>query len=209
VVTTFDLSNGALDAMFTRRSTSALAEPAPTPEQLELLLQAATTVPDHSNLRPWRFVVVPSDGRARFGDALAAAVAQANPDVTDPVLEKVRQKAFVAPMLIALVASPRPSKVAEWEQVASASCTGYAIALAAHALGLGAIWKTSPVTEGTVLAEVLGMGEADRFLGWVNVGTPTDGPREPAPRTIPDLRVLATVLTSDGPVPYDPPSTGS
>jgi nitroreductase len=76
-----------------------------------------------------------------------------------------------APTLIALVAAIDPkTKVPEWEQAASAACAGYAITLAAHALDLGAIWKSTPFTDGSRLREILGMSDGHRFFGWVNLG---------------------------------------
>jgi nitroreductase len=65
-----------------------------------------------------------------------------------------------------------------WEQVSSASCTGYAMALAAHALGYGAVWKSSNFLEGAALRDALGLREAERVLGWVNLGT---GPEKAGP----------------------------
>ena len=125
------------------------------------------------------------------------------------ILAKVRQKAFAAPAQIALIAAPKVgSKVPEWEQVTSASCTGFAIALAAHALGLGAIWKTSPVTDGVELRRVLGMNEADSFLGWVNVGTlaPDAQLSASVDRDVPDLSALVSVLDEHaGRTAYQPP----
>ena len=83
-----------LELVLSRRSAAALAEPGPTREQLERVLLAAGTVPDHGLLRPFRFVVVEGDGRARFGDALAATAAERRPDNPAPGLEKVRAKAI-------------------------------------------------------------------------------------------------------------------
>ena len=121
--------------------------PGPDDAQLAVILEAATTVPDHGTLRPWRFVVVRDSGRDRFGEALVAGLLEERgPDLPESVLTKMRMKAFAAPLLVMLVASPRTgSNVPVWEQVASASCTGYAMVLAATALGLGAIWKSAPV----------------------------------------------------------------
>jgi nitroreductase len=175
-------SDSLLDVMLTRRSISKLVEPGPTDDQLDALLHAATTVPDHGGLRPWRFAVVQGAGRERFGDALAAAA-------NDP---GVRDKAFAAPALIAVVAAPKlDSKIPEWEQLTSASATGYAIVLAAHALGLGASWRSTEHMDGDALRSLLGMSATDRLLGWVNLGTPVeDAP--PELREVPDLDALVT-----------------
>ena len=45
----------ALQLLITRRSSKKLAAPAPDAGQLEQILQAATQVPDHGNMRPFHF----------------------------------------------------------------------------------------------------------------------------------------------------------
>jgi nitroreductase len=54
----------AIDALMTRRSYSrgSLLQPAPNRAELAQILQAAMTVPDHGNLKPWRFVVIQGQG---------------------------------------------------------------------------------------------------------------------------------------------------
>lgn len=200
---TDDRSSSALEVILGRRSTAALHEPGPTPDQIDVILQAATTVPDHGNLEPWRLVVITPEGRGRFGDALAQAGREANPELPDGIADKLRSKAFAAPMMIAVVAAIRQSKVPAWEQVASAASAGYAITLAAHALGLGAIWKSCPFTQGAMLREVLAMGEADQFLGWVNLGQAPSGHTEDLSRPAAELGRIAVVAGADRTVAYD------
>ena len=50
-----------LELLTTRRSTKSLTAPAPDELQLETMLQAASQVPDHGNLTPWRFIVINSE----------------------------------------------------------------------------------------------------------------------------------------------------
>lgn len=199
-----DSSNPALAAMFSRRSTAKLVEPEPTPREVEIILRAATTVPDHGRLTPWRLVVVPPSGRARFGDALAAAALEADPSTRAAVVERTRAKAFAAPMMIAVVAAVREGKVARWEQIASACCAGYAMTLAAHALGLGAIWKSSSVVRGRELSRVLALEDLDEFLGWVNLGHVPDQPEGAQPRPEVDLATVAMVLDPEATRLYEP-----
>lgn len=198
-----DRSRSALEVMLGRRSTAALHEPSPTADQIDVILRAATTVPDHGNLRPWRLVVITPEGRGRFGDALAQAGREANPELSDGIADKLRSKAFAAPMMIAVVAAIRPSKIPAWEQVASAASAGYAITLAAHALGLGAIWKSCPFTQGAMLREVLAMGEADQFLGWVNLGQAPTGHTDDTSRPPAELHQIAVVAGADHTVAYE------
>jgi nitroreductase len=186
-----------LAGILSRRSARELRGPAPTEAQLDAILQAALTVPDHGVLRPWRLVVVAGNARAAFGDALAAAVREHRPDLDARVADRVRAKAFAAPMLIAFGAKiDRSARVPEWEQVASAACLGYAMVLAAHQLGLGAMWKSIPFTESRALRHVLDLGAHDRFLGWVNVGHVAGGATGAAPR--PRLDPSAVVRHLDG-----------
>lgn len=187
-----------------RRSIVSLTEPGPTPAQLDLLLRAAATVPDHGGLRPWRFVVVSGAGRSTFGEALARSAAERTPGAGESVLERVRQKAFMAPTQVLVVASPRTqAKVAEWEQLASAACTGYAVSLAAHALGLGTIWKSVPFTRGAGLSELLGLAPEEQLLGWINVGTPAGTPPDRPPI---EPVTYTSVLTGAAPGPYVSPA---
>lgn len=186
-----------LTGLLERRSTSALVEPGPDHHEVELLLQAANTAPDHGRLRPWRHIVISDDARERFADALEDGGVARDPDLPAGVREKLRSKAFVAPTLIAVVAAPRPAKVERWEQVAAAASSAYAIVLAAHALGLGAMWKSVPFRRGPLLEELLDMEPDDELLGWVLLGTPAD-PASTVGRPQADLGGTAFHLDHEG-----------
>jgi nitroreductase len=164
-----------LSLLFDRRSSAALVDPGPTDEQLRLLLLAAATVPDHGSVRPWRLVVVHRDGQDAFGEALAASARERQVQADPESVEGLRRRAYAAPVQLVVIASPnRGSSVREWEQIACASCTGLAVALAAHALGLGASWKSVPFTRTTALAALLALSDDEHLLGWINVGSRAD-----------------------------------
>ncbi len=167
------------DPAFVERLSAVRAEPdpdgvGPTPEDLELILTTATSVPDHGDLRPWRFAVCSDAGRDRFADALVAGLHEARgSDLPDAVVAKMRNKAYAAPCSVVLIASPDPSSNVEvWEQVASASCTGYAVVLAATGLGYGAVWKSAGVLGTGPARALFGCGVDERLLGWINIGSP-------------------------------------
>ncbi|HEU5151330.1 MAG TPA: nitroreductase [Iamia sp.] len=199
-----DIRPEVLATLLDRRSTAALVDPGPTPAQVDTILRAATTAPDHGRIRPWRFVVVSGEARERFADALEDGGLARDPEITEGVRAKLRAKAFVAPTLIAVIATPRAHKVERWEQVVSASCTGYAMLLAAHALGLGAMWKSVPFRTGPKLREMFALDDDGELLGWVLVGTPSD-PSSVGGRAEPDLTGLAFYLTDQGTIePHTP-----
>ena len=65
-------------ALQTRSSAARLAEPGPSPEDLDHLLQAAAHAPDHGRLKPWRLIVLQGATREAFTVAAAeAAIAEA------------------------------------------------------------------------------------------------------------------------------------
>jgi nitroreductase len=163
--------------------------PAPDDTSLARILAAAAAVPDHGSLRPWRFTVVSGAGQERFGQALVdGLVAERGPGVPDAQVAKTRGKAFAAACAVVLIASPDPtSNVPVWEQEASASCTGYAIVLAATGLGFGAVWKSAAVLDTVPVRELFELGPQERLLGWVNIGTPEVPKRDARMAPAPDL----------------------
>jgi len=194
--------NPLLNFLLGRRSASTLGPPGPSHEQIKLILSAAGTVPDHGQLRPFRFVVVSDDGRDAFGHALADAALEHKPHLTEQALDGVRAKAQRSPVLIVLIVSPKPGKIELWEQIASASCSGFAIVLAAHALQIGAVWKNVPFTRGQALTRLLGLGPEEQMLGWIHLGTST---KEPAvARAALDLTSVTTSLDGNTVRPFQP-----
>lgn len=180
-----------LDLLIGRRSAAALATPAPTDAQLKSILRAAASVPDHNKLRPYRFVVIRGEARQRFGAALALAAIEAGAD--DITIAKARRKPLFGPLLVAIIASPvTHNSVPVWEQVATASLTGYAMVLAATAVGVGAVWKSGRHLDEAPIKLLLDMGPDEQLLGWINLGTvplrdgrpmgPKDDTERPAPR---------------------------
>jgi nitroreductase len=194
--------NQELEFILSRRSATKLGPPGPTDSDLARILSAAATVPDHGQLQPFRFVVVSGDGRATFGAALAKAAKKRKPELSDAALEGVSAKALRSPALIVLIASPKPGKIEAWEQLATAACAGYAIVLAAHALGIGAVWKSVPFTRGKGLKKLLGLGPGEEMLGWIHLGTPTKT-AEPIRKKL-DLAALTTVIDGEVPRPFRP-----
>ncbi len=189
-----------LDFLVSRRSATLLGSPGPTRAELDRILAAAGAVPDHGLLRPFRFVVAEGEGRLQFGDALAMTAAEHQPAMPASVLEKVRAKALRSPTIVVLIASPKAGKIETWEQNATAACAGYAIVLAANALGIGAVWKSVAFTKGEALAKALGLGQNEQMLGWIHLGTPSrDG--APPPRVAFDVSTT-TVLDGHGRKPY-------
>lgn len=182
------------DFLARRQSASILVEPKPDRSTVEKILQVGGTVPDHGALKPYRFVVVEGEGREKFADAMVNAAEEAKGSVEEKKKAKLKAKAYAAPLQVVIVFSPQDDdKIPEWEQMASASCTGYAMVLAANALGFGAVWKSFGFDPGSQMKNIFQLMKQERILGWVNIGTEKD--RERSPRSPLDLKQHALFLS--------------
>lgn len=166
----------ALDLMLGRASVPALLHEATEISDAELaqLYQAAMTAPDHGQLRPWRFLTIRGDARARLGDVFAEALLRRTPDAEPGMVEKDRQKPLRSPLLIAVIArlTPDHPKAPEIEQLLAAGMAGYNLILAAQAAGLGAVWLTGAPAYDSHVQAALGLSTGETLLGFVYVGRP-------------------------------------
>jgi nitroreductase len=169
-------------AIDTRSSSIKLIEPAPTQAQLQRLLTAAARAPDHGKLAPWRFTVLQGESRMILANAMADAFRTNNPAATDAQLDAERAKPLRAPAIIAVAAHiTRGHKVPEHEQIQAVAAAVQNMFLAAHGLGLGAMWKTGAATESHIVKHALGFDEDDNIVAFLYLGTnATPGPQRAA-----------------------------
>lgn len=164
-----------------RRSAAILLEPAPSRAEMQKIFNVAGTVPDHGKLMPYRFVVFEGEGREKFAMGLVNAANENRPEpLEEKVVPKIKAKAYAAPLQVLIIFSPVQSdKIPDWEQMAAASCTGYALGLAANSLGFGAVWKSFAYDTGSELRALIDLKPQEKVLGWVNIGTEKDRDRTP------------------------------
>lgn len=169
----------AIDVLLNRRSARTLEDPAPDDGALELLLECASRAPDHGRLRPWRFIVIRGCGRERFGELLAGHLRRRQPTASAESLQRERQKALRAPLIIVVAAVSSPTaKVPAVEQILAAGAAAQNLMLAAPALGFAAMWKTGDAAYDDTVKTALGLEPADAIVGFLYVGTE---PRAAAP----------------------------
>lgn len=167
----------AMELLLGRASVGALAAPAPDQAALDAMFASAVRAPDHGRLRPWHFLVVPAERRARFGEVLAQSLARRDPEATEPMLQHERDKAMRAPMIVVAATRLRESrKVPVVEQRASTAAAVQNILLAAHALGYGAVWKTGGAAYDAGVRAALGLGADEEISGFIYLGTPAGEP---------------------------------
>lgn len=159
-----DNGNAAIENIMTRTSIRAFTGQSVSSDTVEMLLRAGMAAPTAVNLQPWHFVAVTD--RAKLDE-----MRQANPHAK--MLEQ-------APL--AIVVCGDMNKAMEgpgrdfWIQDCSAATEN--ILLAAHALGLGAVWTGGHPIEERVntLREILQLPENLIPLCAIVIGYPAENP---------------------------------
>jgi nitroreductase len=190
------MSQDTLELLLKRRSAKAamLAEPGPSAQQLDTILTAATRVPDHKKLEPWRFIVFEGDARAAFGRVLlTACLAEEKETPSAMRLETERTRLLRAPTVVAVVSRVTPNPGApEWEQVLSCGAACFNLCLAANALGFGTCWITEWYSYSPAVSKALGLATNERVAGFVYIGTAKEGQPD---RDRPQLASIVTRWT--------------
>lgn len=165
-------------AALRRRSRSKVTDRAPSHDEVVELVAAAAGVADHSGLVPWRILEIRDDARLTVGHAIAAAGG-----AEGEAAEKLARKPLRAPLLLAVVVSPKESrKVPEWEQESTASGVAHLLSLLLDEAGWGVMWRTGIWTRSAEVASAHRLADGESLLGWLYVGEPEqarDEPRKP------------------------------
>lgn len=161
----------------TRRSIGKVKPDEVEVEKIELILEAGTWAPNHRHTEPWKFFVMKGEGRRLLGKAYADI---AREDMTDPnseenlrALQKQEEKAYRAPVIICVAVTPSDQPdVLRIEEFGAVNAAIQNMLLAAHALGLGAIWRTGHPVYHPRMKQAFGLREQDEVLGLLYIGYP-------------------------------------
>jgi len=161
--TTADNGQAAIENIMTRTSIRQFKEQPVEQEKIDIMLKAAMAAPTAVNLQPWHFIVI--DDKKTIG------------------MLSGRQPTN-APLLIAVCGDTNKTTMPDgkgqlpdfWIQDVSAATEN--LLLAAHALGLGAVWTgVYPVMERTAeTANVLNCPDNIIPLAVVRIGYPDESP---------------------------------
>jgi nitroreductase len=180
-----------LSFLATRRSASAvtLAAPAPSRDELAGLIRLAARVPDHGKLAPWRFVILEGEAKAEFASRLEALALSRSDAKAAAKLAKLK----MPPLGVAVVSSPKPGDIPDWEQELSAGAVCTTLLYATLALGYGANWITDWYAYDREAMTLLGLAAHERVAGFIFMGTAAEPPME---RERPDPAALTSVWTA-------------
>ena len=159
-----------------RRSAAALTlmQPGPSAADVDELLRLATRTPDHGKLTPWRFIVFRGETKLAFANVLEEIADRRCDGAAAARLRKLK----APPLCIAVISSPRPGKIPEWEQRLSAGAACTNLTYAALAMGFGANWITDWYAYDEQAAKVLGLAAEEKIAGFVMIGSVVEPPLE-------------------------------
>lgn len=161
---TNSMENQAIDNIMTRVSVREFTGEKISAEQIDTLLRAAMAAPSAINKQPWAFIVVTDENLiAQLGEALPYSRCSNHPAV-------------------AIIPCGDLSKAIEGEMGAfwinDVSAATENLLLAAHAMGLGAVWTGlhPDMNRATMVQQMLGLPEHIIPLCVVPVGVPAEHP---------------------------------
>ena len=160
-----EIKDNAIETIMTRTSIRSFTDRAVSADTVEMLLRAGMAAPTAVNLQPWHFVVV--NDRAKI-DELGGNGRQS-------------QMWHESPLVIVVCGNMEKAMEgagqAFWVQDCSAATEN--ILLAAHALGLGAVWTGCyPIEERVAnISQVLGLPEHIVPLCAIVMGYPNESPQ--------------------------------
>lgn len=150
-----------------------LGAPGPDAAQLQAILAAAATAPDHRCLLPWRFITVPADRRDDLAEVFAQALLERDPQAAPHEVAKAREKGFRSPFLALLVvdAAKGDADIGLAERLVSAGAAAQNVLLMATALGYGSALTAGQSVRSAVLHRFFGLRASEQAVCFVNIGT--------------------------------------
>ncbi|MBO4621317.1 MAG: nitroreductase family protein [Paludibacteraceae bacterium] len=158
------MSNDAINTILTRVSVREFTGKKITADQIDTLLRAAMSAPSALNRQPWAFIVVTDEALlAKLGEALPYSRCSNKP-------------------ACAIIPCGDLSKAIEGDMAAfwvnDVSAATENLLLAAHAMGLGAVWTGlhPDMNRAALVQQMLGLPEHIIPLCVVPVGVPAENP---------------------------------
>ena len=166
----------ALDALHSRISVPRLSGPIPEAAVLENIYRSALRAADHGLLQPWRFLIIKHAALEKLGELFVKAALSDASEIAPEKLESIRRKPLRAPLILVTISSLKEHpKVPAYEQELSAAAATQNMLVAAHAQGVGAMWRTGSMAYHPQVMAGLGLARHEKIIGFLYVGT-IDGP---------------------------------
>lgn len=165
------------EAIKTRRSKPLVSDKAVPIELIEQVIEAGTYAPNHFRTEPWRFFVLTGDGRAKLGKVFGEIIGARQDDPTSEEslkkIERVQKNPLRSPIVIAVGVEPTEKhNVIPQEEHAAVHAAIQNMLLTAHALGLGAIWRTGSICYNPKITKFFDLSEDGEVVAFIYLGYP-------------------------------------
>ena len=191
---TSDTCQNLLRQMTARKNVAPkrLIAPGPTEDQLNLIFRAASNAPDHGQIQPWRFIVVPENKRDKLADAFVSALKNRDQNATQEQIDAAYEKAFRAPCLMMAVISSFTSspQIPLNERLVSLGCAIQNMLLMAEALAIGSGITSGQAMNSQSIRDLFLLAEHEEGICFLNFGTVTSH-KPSRPRTHPSQFVTS------------------
>lgn len=182
------------EAIQTRRSISLVNEQPVSKELIEQIIESGTYAPNHHKSEPWRFFVLRGEGREKLGKVFKeiTTAQQEDPQSEDSQTKIARSERnpLRAPVVIAVGVEPgNKDNIILKEEFAAVSSAIQNMLLTAHALGLGAVWRTGAICYHPDVRDFFGLSENGEISAFIYLGY---SDFEPKPYTRTNFKELTT-----------------
>ncbi len=184
------MASPIIDHLLTRSSAPIpeLKAPAPSDAEIETILTAATRVPDHGRLAPWRFILYRGATREKIGEKLLELAEKREGPLPEGRRNQELTRFSRAPLVVGVISSPKENpKIPQWEMFLSGGMAAMNLMHAANALGYGTNMISNWYSDSEEGRALLGLAPHERVVGFVHIGT-HEGPGFERPR--PDVSAL-------------------
>lgn len=165
-----------LDEAIRSRRTVRQFRPDPVDRALiEEIIELACWAPNHRHAEPWRFYVATGAAKEPLCAIHRELTREERPDEAERAEARYRELMDV-PVFIAVTVQGDPLPKRDLENYAAVCCAIQNLLLAAHARGLGAVWRSGNVIRDPRTRAWLGLPEQERIVGLVQVGYPALAP---------------------------------
>jgi len=150
-----------------------LLEPGPNEFQLAQILNAAASAPDHGQITPWRFILVPADKRELLAEQFVISLMERDPQALASQIETARQKAFRSPLLLLAVVDENcgDPEIDIYERMVSLGCAIQNMLLMATAQGFGSALTSGKALKSQGLRHLFALEKQDTAICFISVGT--------------------------------------
>lgn len=164
------------------------------PGVLQEILTAATWAPNHRRQEPWRFYVIQGPALEAFA-AVRAEITRTDtlgidPNVAAIRIERARTSILRTPLIVVVTAHPGENDEHQRDNYRATCAAIQNLLLAAHASGLGAVWRTGRLLDERVKVFV-GAPAPESMVGVVYLGYPAADPES----DVAERQPLATRVT--------------